>query len=166
MFCISIRQPWSECIVRGVKPIEVRTWLPPSKLIGERVAIHAGKVLAKDVPDNVWEAVGKWGMHELSNIPDPKQWEPEAEVAPVGMVPRLGGIIGTAKLAKAFRFSYAEFKELQEKHLNPLSWYGDGLCGWEFSEPVRFERIIPCNGQLRFWELDETIEGRVKAALL
>jgi hypothetical protein len=148
MFCISIRQPWSECIVRGVKSIEVRTWLPPSKLIGEMVAIHAGKKWSREAPLEIHRLAG--------NAAYETKWQ----------IARSGGIIGVAKLVKAFRFSYAEFKEMQSKHLNPLNWYGDGLCGWEFAEPVRFERMIPCKGQLRFWELDEATEGRVKAALL
>lgn len=143
MLAISIKQPWTDLLVRGAKSIEVRTWLPPSKLIGEVVAIHAGKEHDGNAPE--WARLAGAQTHAIL---------------------RLGGIIGTAKLVDFFHFSKDEWNEFQAFHLNPLNWWTPGLCGWEFSEPIRFERIIPCKGQLRFWELDEVIEGRVKAASL
>lgn len=42
---ISIRQPWSECIINPAfgKDVENRTWALPRQFIGRTVLIHAGK---------------------------------------------------------------------------------------------------------------------------
>lgn len=43
MRALTISQPWADLIASGEKWIENRPRLPPEKLIGERIAIHAGK---------------------------------------------------------------------------------------------------------------------------
>lgn len=43
MKAITLWQPWSWAVARAGKRIENRTWAPPRWLIGERIAIHAGK---------------------------------------------------------------------------------------------------------------------------
>jgi len=45
MKALTIRQPWATLIALGVKTIETRSWRAPKALIGQRVAIHAGKAL-------------------------------------------------------------------------------------------------------------------------
>ena len=40
---LTLHQPWAWCIMRAGKRIENRTWYPPADLIGQRIAIHAGK---------------------------------------------------------------------------------------------------------------------------
>lgn len=42
MYAITIRQPWASAILAGVKTVENRSWRPPERLMGERIAIHAG----------------------------------------------------------------------------------------------------------------------------
>jgi predicted transcriptional regulator len=43
MRALTVRQPWAGLIVAGVKAVENRTWRPPADVIGERIAIHAGR---------------------------------------------------------------------------------------------------------------------------
>lgn len=43
MKALTLHQPYASLIARGVKTIETRTWPAPAGLIGERIAIHAGK---------------------------------------------------------------------------------------------------------------------------
>lgn len=49
MKALTVRQPWASLIALGVKTIETRSWRAPKALIGERIAIHAGKARPKDV---------------------------------------------------------------------------------------------------------------------
>lgn len=42
MKALTIWQPWATLIAEGVKPYEFRSWRPPARLIGQRIAIHAG----------------------------------------------------------------------------------------------------------------------------
>jgi hypothetical protein len=53
MVALSIRQPYAEMILRGVKPIEFRS-MPTRKR--ERVYIYASKIPAED--RKAWEAIG------------------------------------------------------------------------------------------------------------
>ncbi len=50
IYGLTILQPWAAAIVWGNKRIENRDWRVSNKLIGEFIAIHAGKKM-----DNRWE---------------------------------------------------------------------------------------------------------------
>ncbi len=43
MKALTLHQPWASLMAHGVKTIETRSWAPPRSLIGQRIAIHAGK---------------------------------------------------------------------------------------------------------------------------
>ena len=43
MRALTVLQPWADCICGLGKRVENRTWPPPNALIGQRIAIHAGK---------------------------------------------------------------------------------------------------------------------------
>jgi activating signal cointegrator 1 len=43
MKALTLHQPWATLIALGVKTIETRSWRAPASLIGQRIAIHAGK---------------------------------------------------------------------------------------------------------------------------
>ena len=47
MKALTIWQPWASLIAYGAKPFEFRKWPAPSRLVGKRIAIHAGKRAAK-----------------------------------------------------------------------------------------------------------------------
>ena len=44
---ISIHEPYASAFLYGAKTIETRTWAPPLKHIGKRIAIHATKNLSE-----------------------------------------------------------------------------------------------------------------------
>ena len=44
---ISIHEPYASAFLHGAKTIETRTWAPPLKHIGKRIAIHATKNLSE-----------------------------------------------------------------------------------------------------------------------
>ena len=51
MLALTVRQPWASLITTGLKPVENRKWSRLS-IIGQRIAIHAGKVF--DEPGRLW----------------------------------------------------------------------------------------------------------------
>lgn len=53
-FGLTIQDPWAQAIVWGSKRIENRTWKPPDKVIGKRIAVGASKTV---------DAVAKKAMH-------------------------------------------------------------------------------------------------------
>lgn len=42
MKALTVWQPWGSLIAIGAKPYEFRSWPPPKRIIGHRIAIHAG----------------------------------------------------------------------------------------------------------------------------
>ena len=43
MQAITGYQPYMTLIAEGIKTVETRSWRPPYALLGNRIAIHAGK---------------------------------------------------------------------------------------------------------------------------
>lgn len=43
MKALTLWQPWASLVAIGAKPYETRSWAPPDRLIGHRIAIHAAK---------------------------------------------------------------------------------------------------------------------------
>lgn len=48
LYAVTLRQPWAWAIAHCGKRIENRTWSPRHSLIGQRIAIHAGKSMDED----------------------------------------------------------------------------------------------------------------------
>jgi hypothetical protein len=85
---LSIRQPWAELILQGVKTVEVRSW--PTKHRG-RLWIHAGKRIEKAVCEHYSVRPG-----ELAT----------------------GALVGWCDLHDCIQFDAATWAELQPRHLN------------------------------------------------
>ena len=43
MYAITLHQPWASLIALGIKTVETRSWAVPTRLVGQTIAIHAGK---------------------------------------------------------------------------------------------------------------------------
>ena len=81
MKALSIRQPWADLILLHGKDVENRTWAPPWSMKGQRIYVHAGKLLDKDA-------------YDLVGLPaEPPVVPPE----------RLGAILGEVTLVKWVR---------------------------------------------------------------
>ena len=88
-------QPWASLIACGLKTIQTRDWPPPMAVVGERIAIHAGKR-----PPDSWEwnddlrlACEQWnfdmplgavvatarlaGVYKVTQNPRLRGWEPD-----------------------------------------------------------------------------------------
>lgn len=48
MMALTLHRPWAWAIVHATKRVENRTWRPPTSIIGQRIAIHAGKKWDED----------------------------------------------------------------------------------------------------------------------
>ena len=47
MYAITLHQPWASLIALRVKTVETRSWPAPARLMGQRIAIHSGKLLVR-----------------------------------------------------------------------------------------------------------------------
>ena len=47
MYAITLHQPWATLIALGVKKVESRSWPAPERLLGQIIAVHAGKRMVR-----------------------------------------------------------------------------------------------------------------------
>src|SRR5437773_5295202 len=97
---LSIRQPFAELILRGIKTIEYRS--RPTRIIGERFHIYAGKK-----PAALGEALGDKAWSNDLDMPDSRglpEWMLELaqqiKLIPQGLVLPRGVIVGSAVIEK------------------------------------------------------------------
>ena len=89
MKALTLWRPWSDAIVHGPKRVENRTWVPPERLLGSYIALHAGK------------------RYELGSWPVVDGYEmPESEDSPMGIV-GVARLVGALELRGEKRLSYA-----------------------------------------------------------
>ena len=143
---LSLHQPWATAIALELKRIETRSWRPPPKYCGQRIAIHAAKrrVRRDEVSDVVLKALAD---HELP----------------------LGAVVATARLQCAHEVA---FNGSGLSYLHPGVWqdcphwrkeesmmvrpdsYGDFSTGrwlWFLDDIRRLPKAIPAVGRQGFW---------------
>lgn len=149
MKALTILQPWADCICYHGKRVENRTWPPPTLLVGERIAIHAGKrFLGEDV------VLATRLAHQASStillVADPM---------------RLGAVVATAVLAGFITrdrppSSYENRMGMDSERRS--RWFF-GPFGWVLRDVKVLEEPVPCRGRQRVWTLPDDIEAAVTA---
>ena len=132
---LTLHQPWASLIADGRKTIETRSWPPPRGLIGDRIAIHAGKRI---------------DLH-LS-----EKWFPGEHMP-------LGAIICTARIDDVAHVEYggAPFQTLawwcgrQEFDRVPIDEFGDFSLGrylWKLAAVKEVSPVVHVRGRQRLWD--------------
>lgn len=137
---ITLHQPWAHLVAHHGKDIENRTWPPPAKLIGRRIAIHA----AKYTPSERRFSAATW----LKNR--------EIHVRAFGHEMRKGCVVAVATISGALKPS--PDVETNEK------WWITGHYGWLLDQVVALKEPIPCKGAQRIWYLPDDVAEKVRAA--
>lgn len=138
MKALSIKQPWAELIIAGIKDVENRTWGTSYR---GPLLIHAGKVADSRWLDADWrDALG---------LPPKAVTHLEHVGVKDGLPMALGGIIGCVELIdvrKPFRGRVAY-----------RQWHEYGMTGWYLKNPQRFDQPIPWRGQLGLFDVADDI---------
>lgn len=135
MKAITLHQPWAWCIARSGKRIENRSWAPWPQLIGQRIAIHAGKKWDEDGMDwLIGEGVIHWPLAD-------------DEVAKIKLQ---SNIVCTAVIDSVVRES-----------ANP--WF-TGPVGWVLREVETLLVPIACRGAQGLWDVPPGVEAQITAA--
>lgn len=148
MRALTLINPWAALIASGVKLIENRTWRAPADVIGQRIAIHAGKKIDQDAIDGVLgsedEHLNEYGG---SRILETSLWRVT------------GAILCTAMLVGVI-----------DENDDPDLEAGDGQEWW-FTGPygfvlrdVRLVAPIACKGALGFWRVPDDIAKQIGGA--
>jgi hypothetical protein len=149
MYALTLHQPWAWAIAHGGKRIENRTWTPPKWIIGQRIAIHAGKTLDKEAAEDLlyWRGGGTcFGRHGPAVLEDPPgQYTLGAFVA----VATVKGYVTT----------------IGEQH--PQAGWFCGPRGWVLDDVVALGEPVPCRGRQKLWVVPgpelEQIEKQLSA---
>lgn len=156
LYALSIQQPWVWAILHAGKRVENRTWAPPRKLCGQRIAIHASKGLDAAGFAALSEIVGG-GVPSASHL-------------------LTGGIVATAKLLGAAhvvpvddldgpRVACGELVgHLDEFHPGQISTspYSVGPWCWLLEDVVALPSAIPIGGRLGLWRVEEPFLAAVR----
>jgi len=138
---ITVRQPYAGLIVAGLKPYEFRSAKPPARMIGQRVAIHAGR------------STGYWTFDRLALMPrnhgliGPLS-DPEA-------VCREAGVVVGSVVIGAPRRSI----DIAREWVGGSEWAGEGFWtlydrwAWPMIDPRMHVGWRTLRGRLGFWRL-------------
>ena len=73
MKALTMSQPWASLVEREIQRIETRSWGPNARVIGQRIAIHAGKKVVSDPRETgveTWKAIAKlYGRDWAKTVP-------------------------------------------------------------------------------------------------
>ena len=150
MKAITLHQPWASLIACGLKTIETRSWTPPQSLVGQRIAIHAGK----RAPDS-WEwnddirlACEHWdfdmplgavvataqlaGVYQVTQNPRLRGWEPD-----------YGYVLATGPPSTP---------DLREIEIDSFGDFSLGRWLWMLTDIQRIGPPVPARGRQRLWE--------------
>lgn len=144
---ITLWQPWATLVAIGAKRFEFREWPAPRRLVGRRIAIHAG---ARKIP--------KTDLRELLvKLQSPRA--AETGISPDLAVPLLeqalstptvfplGAVVCTAGLGRPLRG-----EELSRAIGTTLLAGADTNWGWPMLNVQALDPPVPARGDKGFWE--------------
>jgi hypothetical protein len=158
---LTLWQPWATLVAEGLKPFEFRSWPAPSRLIGQRIAIHAGaRPVRRDEIDDLmsrldndeWRSTGLtdraksidllYGTWRGFRTRGPNSFLPLASVVCTAV---LGQPIRNAELATAL--GVPELFGLNDSDRDEHSNWG-----WPLTEIRRLQPPTPARGAQGFWK--------------
>lgn len=149
MFAITIWQPWASLIAAGAKPYEWRGWEAPRRLIGQRIAIHAGarKVRREEIAELLLdirhEGSAGTSLDVAIAVPLLERWHVSPGALPLSSVvctAVLGQPVAAAAYARQTRQVAAD-----SDRIDHTKW------GWPLTDIQAVEPMAPAKGAQGFW---------------
>ena len=131
LMALTLWRPWPDAVLYGGKLIENRTWAPPARLIGNRLAIHAGLKYDKQA---VYDMV-RLGLY----MPPSEKMSPKS------------AIVGVVTVVSA---EVADIPDGQDV------WYA-GDVPWILGDVVALREPVPCKGRQGLWRVPADVAGAV-----
>jgi hypothetical protein len=146
LLALTIFQPWASLILAGAKPIEWRGWEAPSRVVGQRIAIHAAarRVQRDEIVALLLDlhAHGEAGTSLIVEIAITllERW-----LTSPGALP-LSTVLCTAILGKPIRAAdYARSRGIDSDRIDHAKW------GWPLTEIEPVIPMAPARGMQGFW---------------
>ena len=140
MRALTLYQPWATLIAELLKHFETRTWRPPAVRMGERIAIHAGKVTDAWFRKSplVTRALGADALPSGAIVA-------LIVLASVHRTPVMGG------MPKALRDAPQGPDEME------FGDYGPGRWIWQLEDIQRLPEPVACPGNRTLWTVPQEI---------
>lgn len=144
MKALTLHAPWAWAIAYARKRVENRTWKPPQWIVGQRIAIHAGRSLGDAESQEICR-----DMIEEAGIAPPLAW-PRSLIVCTAVV---AGFVNDEGLSSGAHELSAE----------NAAWYC-GPVGWLLRDVQLVEPVV-CKGTLGLWDLSPSIAASISAPL-
>ena len=144
---LTVWQPWASLILAGAKPIEWRSYPFPVRMVGSRIAIHAGarplrkREVAELLDDLAFD--GEVGTSLVPSIAIPllERWHTSPELVP------LSTVLCTAILGAPIPAGrYAKSRGIDSDRIDHGKW------GWPLTDIVPVIPMAPARGAQGFWK--------------
>ncbi len=148
---ITIWQPWATLIAEGAKRYEFRSWAPSGRMVGRRIAIHAGaRAVRKEELQGLLLKLQRSEWRETGI--DPAIAIPILEraiQAPKGMP--LSSVLCTAVLGRPLR-NRELAAALGTEFINDSDRDEHSNYGWPLTEIQKVVPFAPAKGSQGWWE--------------
>lgn len=140
---LTLWRPWSWAISHADKRIENRGWKPPDAMIGQHIAIHAGK---------------RWDEDSAESL---RRWFPGYEITDES-IPS-SRIVCVVQLLGWVHQDGMQSRGVPENRVGPLccSRWMVGPFGWVLGEPLVLPEPVPCRGFQGVWAIPTTALSKV-----
>ena len=153
MYAVTLHQPWATLITLGVKNMETRSWPAPERLLGQLIAVHAGKRVVRRPGECIErELRRRVGQDWIRTIPT-------------------GAVLATAALAGMARVEYVDLTSGHVVHnvdteigcavgtartrIDPWGDFRSGRWLWFLTDVKALPEPIPAVGHQSFWRWSE-----------
>jgi len=149
MRALTLWQPMAWAIAEGHKPVENRTWPLPSRMVGQRFAIHAGKKYDPDWAEMIHNTFGL-------DVPDAKTICRGSIIA----VATFRGCMTDEKLSLLTLDDLSRMNMPAESFRGIHEWFS-GPQGFLMSDVQKLDRPILCRGYQGMWAIPADIEAEM-----
>ena len=149
MYALTLWEPWATLLAKGIKEIETRSWHPHRNMkLPQTILIHAA---SRPVKHSELYALykereicrGEYSLRRVSLELIPPDRESFSRSAIIGAIDFENYFLMTPEIiAQTSRFERA------------CGLWLPGRWGWNCSNPILFDKPIPCKGQQLFWKPD------------
>lgn len=165
MHAITLHQPYASLIACGAKRIETRNWPAPPAIVGQRLAIHAGKSTDDLLLAEQWPFVAYLAREHAPDAGD-LIWPrlPLGVVLCTAILDRCSPITveGAAKLAHPC----SESSYPDEHAFGNYNLADSPRWAWVLRDVERLPEPIPARGRQKVWQWDPEAADATQATLL
>ena len=154
---LTIRDPGARAIIWGPKRVENRTWQPPEKVIGERLAIGMSKTIDEETNEALRDRISdQTKKHDVAAMTAYRH-HPGHIIGSVRVVGFLDERVDEP-VARHQEEGPQECSSMWPSEVVDNNWYV-GPVGWILFDPRPLDDPVPVRGMPGVWNVERQIRG-------